>query len=164
MSMQHGIGVKEVFYCPMTRGEYNDYRRWSYPAGEDQLVPGYLVEYKDGGEKNHPDHAGYISWSPADVFDNAYRPTSGMSFGLAIEAMKRGHRVARKGWNGRGICIFLEKGAEGSHGDLKLICYGPFIAIDTTGLITNNPDAPKSIVPWLASQTDMLSDDWVVIS
>ena len=38
----------------------------------------------------------------------------------------------------------------------------PYIYIDTTGLETNNPNAPKDRVPWLASQTDMLSEDWEV--
>jgi len=37
----------------------------------------------------------------------------------------------------------------------------PYIFIDTTGLQTENEAAPKSLVPWLASQTDMLADDWV---
>ena len=36
----------------------------------------------------------------------------------------------------------------------------PYIFIDTTGLETDNPDAPRDRVPWLASQTDMLSEDW----
>lgn len=57
----------------MTRGEYNDYRGWQYPEGEDQTVVGYLVEYEDGGKANDSRHAGYISWSPADVFERAYK-------------------------------------------------------------------------------------------
>jgi len=40
---------------------------------------------------------------------------------------------------------------------------GDFIFIDTTGLITDNPAAPKSRVPWLASQTDMLAEDWKIV-
>lgn len=38
----------------------------------------------------------------------------------------------------------------------------PYIYIDTTGLRSNNPDAPRSCVPWLASQTDMLAEDWEI--
>lgn len=38
-----------------------------------------------------------------------------------------------------------------------------YIYIDTTGLKTDNRDAPKSKVPWLASQTDMLANDWEVV-
>ena len=38
----------------------------------------------------------------------------------------------------------------------------PYIYIDTTGLQTDNPDAPKNRVPWFASQTDMLAEDWCI--
>lgn len=80
-----------------------------------------------------------------------------MSLGLAIEAMKKGERVARKGWNGKGIFIELQDP------DFNSRMTSPYIYIDTTGLQTDNPDAPKSRVPWLASQTDLLADDWVVL-
>jgi len=67
-------GTKTVLGTgPMTRGEYNTYRGWAVPEGEDQSVGGYLVEYTDGGKANDSRHAGYISWSPADVFEKAYR-------------------------------------------------------------------------------------------
>ena len=38
----------------------------------------------------------------------------------------------------------------------------PYIYIDSSGLQTSNPDAPKNCVPWLASQTDMFAEDWEV--
>ncbi len=66
-----------------------------------------MVEYEADpkSERNHPNHEGYISMSPKHVFDEAYKKTNGMTFGLAIEAMKKGHCVARKGWNGKGIYV-----------------------------------------------------------
>lgn len=39
----------------------------------------------------------------------------------------------------------------------------PYIYIVTNGLITDNPAAPKGVVPWLAPQTDMLAEDWQVV-
>jgi len=108
---------------------------------------GYKVIYEDG----------YESFSPKDVFEKAYRHTDNMSFGLAIEALKKGFRVFRSGWNGTGIFIELQKPDKNS----KMT--SPYIFINTTGLRTNNPDAPKSLVPWLASQTDMLADDWIIV-
>jgi len=39
----------------------------------------------------------------------------------------------------------------------------PYIYIDTTGLVSQNVDAPRSLVPWLASQTDMLAEDWTIV-
>ncbi len=65
-------GAKTLFARPVTRGEYNAYRGWAAPQGEDQDVRGYLVEYADGGKSNDPRHQGYISWSPAEVFEKAY--------------------------------------------------------------------------------------------
>lgn len=65
-------GTKQLFAKPMTRGDYNEYRGWAAPESEDQRTEGYLVEYADGGAANDSRHAGYISWSPADVFERAY--------------------------------------------------------------------------------------------
>jgi hypothetical protein len=70
--MQHYIGIKHVKAIPMTLGVYNKYRGWSMPSDEDPFRAGYLVEYPEDGSTNHPSHKGYISWSPADVFANAY--------------------------------------------------------------------------------------------
>jgi hypothetical protein len=80
-----------------------------------------------------------------------------MNFGHAIELLKGGNKVRRRGWNGKGIFIELQipdKYSKMTH---------PYIFIDTTGLQTNNPDAPKDRVPWLASQTDMLAEDWELV-
>lgn len=80
-----------------------------------------------------------------------------MNFGEAIEALKEGERLQRKGWNGKGIFIELQNPDENS----KMT--SPYIYIDTTGLQTDNESAPKNLVPWLASQTDMLAEDWQVL-
>lgn len=77
-----------------------------------------------------------------------------MNFGKAIELLKEGKRVKRRGWNGKGIFIELQRPDEYS----KMT--HPYIFIDTTGLLTDNKEAPKNRVPWLASQTDMLAEDW----
>ena len=97
--MKKFIGTKMVIATPMNRQQYNDYRDWPLPDDEDGADDGYLVEYTDGGKPNHPNHTGYISWSPKEHFDAAYRPTDGLTFGLAIEALKLGERVARNGWD-----------------------------------------------------------------
>jgi len=68
--------------------------------------------------------------------------------------MKAGKRMRRRGWNGKGIFIEIQEPDENS----KMT--HPYIFIDTTGLQTDNQYAPKDRVPWIASQTDMLSEDW----
>ena len=84
-------------------------------------------------------------------------PNEGLNFSIALEAIKNGDKVARAGWNGKGIFIEMQVPNENS----KMT--SPYIYIDTTGLQTDNPDAPKSLVPWLASQTDLLAIDWQVV-
>ena len=77
-------------------------------------------------------------------------------FGWALDRMRRGFKVRRRGWNGKGIFIKLQV----PDGNSKMT--SPYIYIDTTGLQSTNPDAPRSCVPWLASQTDMLAEDWEI--
>lgn len=66
-------GTKRLRAHPMTRGDYNAYRGWTMPEGENPTDAGYLVEYEDGGASNDQRHRGYISWSPADVFERTYK-------------------------------------------------------------------------------------------
>lgn len=77
-------------------------------------------------------------------------------FGWALRQLRHGGAVRRRGWNGRGICILLQ--VPDAHSKMTQ----PYIYIDTTGLQTENPAAPKGRVPWLASQTDMLAEDWEI--
>lgn len=77
-----------------------------------------------------------------------------MNFGQALHELKCGCAMARKGWNGKGIFIKLQVPDQNS----KMT--SPYIYIDTTGLQSDNSDAPRSCVPWLPSQTDLLAEDW----
>jgi len=150
--MKAYIGTKIIRAKPMTRAEYNAYRGWILLADENGADEGFLVEYTDGGKPNDPRHMGYISWSPADVFERAYRETSGMSFGLAIEAMKQGHKVTRAGWNGKGMWLEYWKPMHAV--DL------PYIVLMYPVNSTAYPNGAR--VPWLASQTDTLAEDWSI--
>ena len=154
--MKTYIGSKIIDAKPMTRGEYNEYRGWTQPAGEDQADAGYLVEYRDGGAGNDSRHLGYISWSPKGVFDAAYRRTDAMTFGDALVFLKQGKAVARAGWNGKGMWLGLheEGGTFVREACGTTIEYAPYIVMKT---------ADNKLVPWLASQTDMLAEDWVAL-
>lgn len=66
------IGLKMVKATPMTRGDYVAYRQWTMPVNEKPEDEGYLIEYTDGGAPNVVGHAGYVSWTPKEQFDNAY--------------------------------------------------------------------------------------------
>lgn len=167
--MQRYIGVKEINAKPMKRAVYNAARGWTLPADENGDDDGFLVEYIDGGKANTDVYAGYISWSPADVFERAYKPLDGMTFGLALEALKRGHKVARKGWNGKGMWLILVPGQK----EVALrqgTPYGDALALTSCEILphidmwTTNSEGRRAMLPgWLASQTDMLSNDWEII-
>ena len=152
--MKNYLGVKLISAEPMTRLVYNELRGWELPADENGADDGYLVEYHDGGQANHLAYQGYISWSPKDVFERAYRPTQGMTFGLAIEALKQGKKVSRAGWNGKGMWLEMQRPDE--HSKMTL----PYLYLSYPNDSVNTPGAR---VPWLASQTDMLTEDWVVL-
>jgi len=167
------IGVKEISAVPMTRQEYNNYRKWTLPDDENGDDEGFLVEYRDGGQKNHPDHEGYISWSPKEVFERAYRKIDGMTFGLAIEAAKKGKKIARAGWNGKNMFVVY----------MPSLYLPPFNTADTARKVNDRTakwigeDKPLDCQPyfamynaqeqwipgWLASQSDMLAEDWQVV-
>lgn len=154
--MKQYIGVKLINAKPMTRAEYNTFRGWTLPADENGDDEGFLVEYTDGGRGNTDHYAGYVSWSPAGVFERAYRQTTGMTFGLAIEALKLGHKVARKGWNGKGMWLMHIPASHWETTRGLELCEGlPWIGMKT---------ADDKFVPWLASQTDMLAEDWEVVA
>lgn len=80
----------------------------------------------------------------------------GMDFGNAVAFLKDGDRVARSGWNGKGMYLFRVAHWDGT-GDTALnTCeHSPFIAMKT---------ADNHVVPWLASQTDILAVDWEVVA
>lgn len=72
----------------------------------------------------------------------------GKNFGEAISELKKGNKVTRKGWNGKNM--WLELQIPDANSKMTL----PYIYMKT---------ADNNQVPWLASQTDMLSEDWEVI-
>lgn len=160
--MKTYIGTKLIKAKPMTRLEYNQYRGWELPNNENGSDAGYLVEYLDGGKPNVEGHAGYVSWSPAEQFDNAYRETSGLTFGLAIEAMRLGKRVARCGWNGANQFVFLVKAAE-LQNSLNW-GYGEYLGEPTVqDALAIKTTKGEVQIGWLASQSDMLASDWQIL-
>lgn len=143
--MEKYIGTKMIEAKPMNRGEYNKYRGWNIPEDENPEDEGYLVKYQDG----------YESWSPKKQFEEAYRDCQGMTFGIALELLKEGCKVAREGWNGKGMYLFL------AHGEDIQSCTG---IDDKCVYVICMKTAQNTVVfGWLASQTDMLAEDWVIV-
>ncbi len=160
--MQKFIGTKRINAKPMNRLDYNKFRGWELPADEDGSDDGYLVEYLDGGKPNTTDYSGYVSWSPKEQFDNAYRPILGLTFGEAVEALKAGKKVTRAGWNGFGMWLILVPGMQ----NINVTEGTPYAKAGLTHCnILSHIDmwTGHGMLPgWLASQTDMLADDWAI--
>ena len=133
----------------MTQYYYGTKKVEAWPQKKDGK-PGYVIKCKDG----------YISWSPAEVFEDAYQPLNAMSFGHALSAAKEGYKIARSGWNGKGMWVELQTPDTGSKMTL------PYLYLnypDATASIGNSLYPQGARVPWLASQTDILANDWQII-
>lgn len=171
------IGTKSVLATDMTLGAYHEYRNLELPENYSPLDQGYLVEYVDGGNPNDEHHKGYISWSPKEVFDNAYRQNGALTFGDALTALKQGKKVARTGWNGKGMWLSLscnplgdaiagrrEIAAENfwskNNSDYAQQNGGSAVVLPC---ITMKTATDEILMGWLASQTDMLAEDWVIL-
>ena len=81
---------------------------------------------------------------------------NGMNFGQAIEALKQGKRVAREGWNGKGMYLGLIKGRSLER------CFDPDSAPCENSICMKTAQ-DTVVVGWLASQTDMLAEDWTIV-
>ena len=79
----------------MSRLDYNIFRGWELPTNENGSDEGYLVEYTDGGPPNHPDHRGYVSWSPAEVFANSYQRSGTPKDRLRVEQVELLERISK---------------------------------------------------------------------
>jgi hypothetical protein len=81
--------------------------------------------------------------------------------GMAIEALKHGYKVARSGWNGKNMFLYLvgqghypaqTEAAKETFGEL--VPYTPYVAMKT---------ANNEVTPWSASQSDLLANDWCIV-
>ena len=90
------------------------------------------------------------------------------TFGEALEALKQGKKVARKGWNGKGMYLCLKPAATikaewCKDPILKDIAEANGGEVEALGTICMKTADGKILTGWLASQTDMLLEDWVIV-
>lgn len=141
---------QEVWYTNRADGELVKARRadnWS--TGQS----GYLVTHIEGGARE---------WLGALTFHDRYAPvlTEPLTFGEALELCKKGAKISRRGWNGRGQYVELAThisytGADGTRveADHTAIGNAALAFVGTSGVQLG----------WLASQADMLAEDWRII-
>jgi len=87
-----------------------------------------------------------------------------MDFGQAIHAIKNGKKVARKGWNGKDMFLFLVPGSTFTVNRKPLLGIYPEGTIIDYHSHIDMKTAQGYVVPWLASQADMLSEDWIEVN
>lgn len=128
-------------------------------------VPGdYLVKQDDG----------YLYVNPKEVFERKYSTKNfeggdGFDFGMALNALKEGKRVCRQGWNGKGMWLSLSPGSKDLPAEKFWSPHNREFAeknggkADVLASITMKTADGKILMGWLASQTDMLAEDWMLI-
>lgn len=145
--MKFYIGTKIIQAEPEMRGD----------------EPGYAVVYNDG----------YRSWSPKAVFEEAYRLCDAMSFGLALEALQKGFKIARVGWNGKGMWLSLSGPITG-----REISAAMFWSKNNAEYAAEQPGNVANVLPcitmktadgsiqmgWQPSAMDMFALDWITIA
>jgi len=90
-----------------------------------------------------------------------------MNFGQAIEALKEGKKVAREGWNGKNMHLWLLQPTivkkEWVKDPMLLSVFGDRDELSCLGSIRMLTATGEVLTGWLASQTDMLSEDWIIL-
>lgn len=132
--MRQYIGTKIIEAEPAIRGdcvkENSDYS--AFQLSEE----GYRVRYPDG----------YESWSPKDVFEEAYREASGVSFGLALEAMKKGKGARLPKWSED---VIIRAQFPDEHSKMT----APYLYVESR----------FGRVPWKETMIELFSDEWEIV-
>ena len=127
--MEQYIGTKIVEAEPQEL-------RYKNEAGVEMCEEGYKVRYQDG----------YESWSPKGVFEEAYRKTDGMTFGLALEAMKKGKGARLPRWKPDVVIR-----AQYPHKNSKMTA--PYLYVESK----------YGRVPWKETMIELFSDEWEIV-
>lgn len=149
-NMRKYVGTEMTEATPMNRGDYNTYRGWTIPANENPNDEGYIVKRNDG----------HVNWLPKKLFEDTYHDCLGMPFGIALDLLKHGCKVAREGWNGKKQYIELATGISYVNNDDEIVnCEHKNIGNKAIAFVGTSGVQ----MGWLATQSDMLAEDWVIV-
>lgn len=127
---------------------YGTKRIEAWPQKHEDGREGYGVRY--------PDSDGYVSWSPKDVFDNAYHDIEvAMPFGVALAAVADGYKISRHAWpNNDKVFVFLMPAGVTAMPDIgDGVDVDPYLAIYSRG----------HIKPFMIGADSMLATDWKIV-
>ena len=138
--MKKYIGTKVIHAEPATQGDF----RYTKAVAVDpetakhdgDNTPGYMVIYEDG----------YVSWSPKDVFEAAYRPSDGCPFGMALEAVKKGNGMRLPQW---APDVTIRAQFPDEHSKMT----APYLYVESR----------FGRVPWKETMIELFSDNWQIV-
>lgn len=167
LNLKKYIGTKVVKARPMNEIDAESIGYARKNSDHHEYREGYHVQY------TNPDGSTYDSWSPKDVFENAYREVGTVNFGGAIDLLKAGLAVRRKGWNGKGLFIVKQvpshitgeiiPNMQSLPQSAKVILMkreNPHIDY-TNQMLIINPDG--RVDSWVPSSSDIFANDWEVV-
>lgn len=168
LNLKKYIGTKVVKARPMNEIDAESIGYARKNSDHHEYREGYHVQY------TNPDGSTYDSWSPKDVFENAYREVGTVNFGGAIDLLKAGLAVRRKGWNGKGLFIVKQvpshitreiiPNMQSLPPSAKVILMkreNPHIDY-TNQMLIINPDGRAD--SWVPSSSDIFANDWEVVT
>ncbi|MDF2800228.1 MAG: hypothetical protein K0S61_131 [Anaerocolumna sp.] len=154
--MEKYLSIKVVEARPMSRGEYHKFKGSTITKNENPDDEGMLVRYSDG----------YVSWCPKSNFIDSCKRIDDLTFGLALEALKKGFKVARKGWNGKNMFVVYQKAYPNGIpcNEQTAIAWG----LNRGDLFRCEPYLQIKMVNgshsmWVPSINDCLAEDWIIL-
>lgn len=162
------IAIKMVKAYPMLRLSYNLLRGWDLPSDENGDDDGFFLENVETGA---------VCWKTKEEFLTNYKDlsaTENLSFGAAIELAKRGYKIARKKWNGKNMFVvymsgmhlppFNTQGTDRKVNDRTAKFIGEDKPLNSQPYLAMYNAQEEWIPGWLASQSDMLDEDWYIVA
>ena len=162
ISEQHGFAIDHEWSGMQVTLQHPEFEDMTLPyVIADSMMARYTPQVGDYVVLYDGD---YVSVSPKEAFESGYHlirdeqdhlDEEQVSFSAALDAVKSGKAIRRAGWNGSGLSVKAQY--PDAHSKMSL----PYLYIEYP---KNAKTTPGARCPWLASQTDIMADDWVVIS
>ena len=148
--MRKYIATMLVDATPMTKGEFIRYRGGNPLIYKDTEQEGYCIKFPNG----------YETWEDKKWFKTIARSVDdGMNFGMALELLKQGCKLKRKGWNGQNQYIELATNISYTSSS-KEVVNSEHNAMGNRAIAFVGTAGTQ--VGWCASQADMLAEDWIL--
>lgn len=167
------IEAEDIVGLDIRNGEQHVGYAVQNPAGDSSFYP--KKEFEKIAKEIDPLDFGVIvdidtrtgEWEFCKEFivENESIVADNLTFGEALQILKLGGKVARKGWNGKGMFIYLQSGSIVSQARNSILddLIKEKGSVEICGHIDMKAADGKVVIGWLSSQTDMLAEDWQVV-